>query len=126
MVARRGEVAHLGIRGLADIERGKPLAEDTIFRIYSMTKPITSVALMMLVEEGRIALDDPVARWIPSWQEQAVFAAGAPGAFSTRPVEQPMRVLDLLRHTSGLTYGFQQRTPVDAAYRRFGLDPFEA
>ena len=126
VVARRGEVVHKSVLGHASLERGVALQDDTVFRIYSMTKPVTSVALMMLVEEGRISLDDPVARWIPSWREQAVFRSGAPGAFVTQPVEAPMRVIDLLRHTSGLTYNFQQRTNVDAAYRSLRLDAFEA
>jgi len=80
----------------------------------------------MLAEEGRISLDDPVARWIPSWREQTVYRAGQPGAFVARPVEAPMRVIDLMRHTSGLTYGFQNRTSVDAAYRSLRLDAFDA
>ena len=126
VVARRGEVVHRSVLGHASLERDQPLAEDTIFRIYSMTKPVTSIALMMLVEEGRIALDDPVAKWIPSWRDLAVYRAGQPGAFSTSPVEAPMRVIDLLRHTSGLTYGFHNRTNVDAAYRTLKLDPFGA
>ena len=91
-----------------------------------MTKPVTSIALMMLAEEGRISLDDPVARWIPSWREQTVYRAGQPGAFVAVPVDAPMRVVDLMRHTSGLTYGFQNRTNVDAAYRSLRLDAFEA
>ena len=126
LVARRGELVHKSVLGHASLERGQRLAEDTIFRIYSMTKPITSVAFMMLVEEGRIALDDPVAKWIPSWRDQAVYRSGVPGAFLTRPVDAPMRVIDLLRHTSGLTYGFQLRTNVDAAYRSQKIDAMAA
>ena len=126
LVARRGELVHRSVLGHASLERHKRLSEDTIFRIYSMTKPVTSVAFMMLVEEGRIALDDPVARWIPSWRDLAVYRSGLPGAFVTRPVDAPMRVIDLLRHTSGLTYGFQMRTNVDAAYRSGKVDAFEA
>nr|MDQ2861913.1 beta-lactamase family protein [Pseudomonadota bacterium] len=118
LVARRGEVAHLGVLGAADVARGTPLTEETIFRIYSMTKPLTSVALMMLVEEGAIALDDPVERFIPAWRDLGVFVAGAPPLFQTRRPERPMLVVDLLRHTSGLTYGFQARTNVDAGYRK--------
>ena len=117
---------HQSVLGHASLERGQPLAEDTIFRIYSMTKPITSVAFMMLVEEGKVAIDDPVHRWIPAWRDLAVYRSGAPGAFVTRPVEAPMRIVDLLRHTSGLTYGFQLRTSVDAAYRSGKVDAFEA
>ncbi len=126
LVARRGELVHRSVLGHASLEDGRRLEEDTIFRIYSMTKPLTSIALMMLVEEGRIALDDPVAQWIPSWQALSVYRAGLPGAFATRPVDAPMRVLDLMRHTSGLTYGFQNRTNVDAAYRSLRLDAFTA
>lgn len=122
MIARKGEVAHVGIRGMADRERGKPLAEDTIFRIYSMTKPITSVAMMMLVEEGLAALDDPVHRYIPEWRDLGVFAAGTHDlGFQTTAPARPMQIVDLLRHTAGLTYGFQMRTNVDAAYRRAGF-----
>lgn len=121
-VWRRGQLAHQAVLGAADKERGKPLAADSLFRIYSMTKPITSIALMMLVEEGKVALEDPVHRYIPSWRGLGVFQAGVPGAFMTKPVSEPMRVIDLLRHTSGLTYGFQQRSNVDAAYRKFKLD----
>ncbi len=118
MVARRGKVAHLGLTGMADVERGTAIAEDTIFRIYSMTKPVTSVALMMLVEEGKIALDDPVSRYIPEWRDLGVFVAGThKTGFLTKPPAKLMRVVDLMRHTSGLTYGFQLRTNVDAGYR---------
>lgn len=118
MVARGGEIAHLGVTGMADVERGRPVTPDTIFRIYSMTKPLTSMALMMLVEEGAIALDDPVHRYIPSWKNLAVYEGGTEKlGFKTRPVTRPMQIVDLLRHTSGLTYGFQLRTNVDAGYR---------
>src|SRR4051794_9965406 len=82
-----------------------------------MTKPVTSVALMMLVEEGRVALDEPVHKYIPEWKNLGVFQAGTAPAFLTRPPTRPMQIVDLLRHTSGLTYGFQQRSNVDAAYR---------
>ncbi len=121
LIARHGQIAHLSVQGLADVERGTPLAEDAIFRIYSMTKPITSVAFMMLVEEGAVALDDPVDKFIPSWRDLGVFVAGQPGAFLTRRPDRPMQIVDLLRHTSGLTYGFQNRSNVDAAYRAAGF-----
>lgn len=124
LVERRGEIAHTSAQGYMDVERARAVTEDTIFRIYSMTKPITSVALMMLVEEGAIALDDPVHRYIPQWRNLGVYEAGFIGTFRTRPTSAPMRIIDLLRHTSGLTYGLQQRTNVDAAYRKFGFgDP---
>jgi CubicO group peptidase (beta-lactamase class C family) len=124
LIERRGQTAHFSAQGQMDLERGRPLQQDTLFRIYSMTKPITSVALMMLVEEGRIALDDPVHRYIPQWRNLGVYEGGFMETFRTRPTKAPMRIIDLLRHTSGLTYGLQQRTNVDAAYRKFGFgDP---
>ena len=122
LVSRRGELVHQSVLGQQDPERGVALAEDTVFRIYSMTKPVTSVALMSLVEEGLIALDDPVARHIPAWAGLGVFQAGAPGGFMTKPPERPMQVVDLLRHTSGLTYSFQYRSNLDAAYRQLHID----
>jgi CubicO group peptidase (beta-lactamase class C family) len=117
VVFRRGNIVHSAVQGLADLERQVPVRDDTIFRIYSMTKPITSVAFMMLVEEGRVALDEPVHKYIPEWKDLGVFQAGIAPAFLTRPPARPMQIIDLLRHTSGLTYGFQQRSNVDAAYR---------
>ena len=124
LIERRGELVHSSLQGHMDVERARPLQQDTIFRIYSMTKPITSVALMMLVEQGLIALDDPVHRYIPQWRNLGVYEGGFIGTFRTRATAAPMRIVDLLRHTSGLTYGLQQRTNVDAAYRKFGFgDP---
>jgi CubicO group peptidase (beta-lactamase class C family) len=117
MVFRRGNIVHSAVQGFADLERKVPVRDDTIFRIYSMTKPITSVAFMMLVEEGRVALDEPVHKYIPEWKNLGVFQAGIAPAFLTKPPARPMQIIDLLRHTSGLTYGFQQRSNVDAAYR---------
>jgi CubicO group peptidase (beta-lactamase class C family) len=117
LIYRRGKVVHNSAQGFADLERKVPVRDDTIFRIYSMTKPITSVAFMMLVEEGRVALDEPVHKYIPEWKNLGVFVGGTAGAFITRPPSRPMLIVDLLRHTSGLTYGFQQRSNVDAAYR---------
>ena len=117
LVYRRGKIVHSTSQGFADVERKVPVRDDTIFRIYSMTKPITSVAFMMLVEEGRVALDEPVHKYIPEWKNLGVFQAGTYPAFLTRPPSRPMLIVDLLRHTSGLTYGFQQRSNVDAAYR---------
>src|SRR5262249_54662949 len=117
LVYRRGKIAHRSLLGFADIEREVPVKDDTIYRIYSMTKPLTSVAFMMLVEEGLVAIDEPVAKYIPEWKDLGVFVAGTNPAFLTRPPSRPMQIVDLLRHTSGLTYGFQQRSNVDAAYR---------
>ena len=127
VVARGGQVVHRSLLGQATLATAGapavPLTEDSIVRIYSMTKPITSVAFMMLVEEGKVALDDPVHRFIPAWRDLGVYVAGAPGTFQTRPTAAPMRIIDLLRHTSGLTYGFQTRTNVDAAYRSGRVEP---
>ncbi|MBV9564553.1 MAG: beta-lactamase family protein, partial [Bradyrhizobium sp.] len=117
VVYRRGKVVHNSVQGHADLERKVPVKNDTIFRIYSMTKPITTVAFMMLFEEARVALDEPVHKYIPEWKNLGVFVAGTAPAFLTRPPARPMLIVDLLRHTSGLTYGFQQRSNVDAAYR---------
>ncbi|HSV03696.1 MAG TPA: serine hydrolase domain-containing protein [Phenylobacterium sp.] len=122
VLARQGQVAHQTILGQQDPERGTPLAEDTVYRIYSMTKPIACVALMSLVEEGLIALDDPVAKHIPQWKDLGVFSAGVTPAFMVTPPARPMQVVDLLRHTSGLTYGFQNRSNVDAAYRKLKVE----
>jgi CubicO group peptidase (beta-lactamase class C family) len=121
LVYRRGKVVHSTVQGYADLERKVAVKDDTIFRIYSMTKPITSVAFMMLVEEGRVALDEPVHKYIPEWKGLGVFQAGTAPAFLTRPPSRPMLIVDLLRHTSGLTYGFQQRSNVDAAYREMKI-----
>ncbi|MEZ5650928.1 MAG: serine hydrolase domain-containing protein [Burkholderiaceae bacterium] len=121
-VSRHGEQVWQCTLGKADVERDKPLAENTIFRIYSMTKPLTTVAFMMLVERGLVALDDPVARYIPEWKNLGVFAGGTRGMFRTTPPARPMQVVDLLRHTSGLTYGFQMRSNVDAAYRELEME----
>jgi CubicO group peptidase (beta-lactamase class C family) len=117
MVYRRGKIVHSTSQGFADLERKAPVKDDTIFRIYSMTKPITSVAFMMLVEEGRVALDEPVHKYIPEWKNLGVFVAGSSPAFLTKLPSRPMQIVDLMRHTSGLTYGFQQRSNVDAGYR---------
>jgi len=125
LIYRRGAIAHSAVQGYADIERKTPMRDDTIFRIYSMTKPITSVAFMMLVEEGRVALDEPVHKYIPQWKDLRVFQAGVAPLFVTRPVTRPMQIVDLLRHTSGLTYGFQQRSNVDAAYREKKIGEIE-
>ncbi len=121
LVARRGRVAHLSPVGMMDLERGKPMREDTIFRIYSMSKPITSVALMTLYEHGHFSLDDAVHKYIPAFRDLRVYDGGNHPLFATRPVERAMTIRDLLTHTSGLTYGFMERTNVDRAYRRLGI-----
>ncbi|MGZ5933928.1 MAG: serine hydrolase domain-containing protein [Rhizomicrobium sp.] len=131
-VWRRGELAHNGMAGSMDLERKKPWREDAIVRIYSMTKPITSVALMMLVEEGKLGLEDNVHTHIPSWENLRVYSSGVQslventsGQFITTPCKRPMKVVDLVTHTSGLTYGFMWRTAVDAEYRRHKINDFQ-
>ena len=127
-VYRKDRLVHTGICGEIDIARDRPMREDAIFRIYSMSKPLTAVALMMLVEEGLIGLDDAVHSHIPAWRNLGVYASGmpslladAPPSFMTTPTSRPMKVVDLATHTSGLTYGFMMRTAVDAAYRKAKL-----
>lgn len=116
MISRDERPLVFASRGHARAD-GTPLRDDALFRIASMTKPLTSVAFMMLVEEGRVALGDPVTDLLP---EFAALRVGAQGE-----VARPMRMIDLLRHTSGLTYGLQRRTPIDARYRALGLDEFQ-
>jgi CubicO group peptidase (beta-lactamase class C family) len=120
-IGRRGQLAYQCSLGKMGFEDTRPLASDAIFRIYSMTKPMTSVAFMMLVEEGKVALDDPVSKYIPEFASLGVYVSGKLGSFVTKPLDRPMLVLDVLRHTTGFTYGFQARTAVDAAYRELGL-----
>ncbi|MEB3733055.1 serine hydrolase domain-containing protein [Halopseudomonas pachastrellae] len=122
LVARRGELVYCHAQGLRDVERGLPVERDTLFRIYSMTKPITSIALMQLYEQGRFLLDDPVHKYIPSWSNLRVYKTGVYPQILTTACERPMTIRDLLTHQSGLTYGFMNRTNVDAAYRSLKLD----
>jgi CubicO group peptidase (beta-lactamase class C family) len=121
-VTRRGRVAHLSHHGHADVESGRPVADDTIWRIYSMTKPITSVAAMMLYERGRLELTDPVSQYIPEFADLRVYVGGSAAAPGTRPASEPMRVWHLLTHTAGLTYGFHHAHAVDEMYRSAGYE----
>ena len=122
LVSRRGRTAFLDVAGQADVVRGKPMAADTIFRIYSMTKPLTSVAIMMLYEEARFQLDDPISRFIPAFANPRVYVGGSRGKMETVPAAREITFRDLLTHTSGLTYGFMEATPVDGAYRASKID----
>ena len=121
-VTRRGQVAYVARRGLRDREAGAPVEADTLWRWYSMTKPVTSVAAMMLYEEGAFDLHDPVGRWIPSLAHPQVYVAGPPAKPVTRPATEPIRIWHLLTHTAGLTYGFHYVHPVDAMYRQAGFE----
>ena len=117
VIMRRGELAFAEVAGKADVERNKPMRADTIFRIYSMTKPLTSTAIMMLYEEGRFQLDDPISKFIPAFAHTRVYAGGSRGKIDSVPAEREITFRDLLSHTSGLTYGFMESNPVDALYR---------
>ena len=123
LVARRGKVAYLSPMGMMDAVREKPMTEDTIFRIYSMTKPITTVALMMLYEHGHFQLGDQVYKYIPEWRNLEVYVSGEYPNFVTKPPERDMTIRDLLTHTSGLAYGRSEEmgTPVSAAYQKLGV-----
>ena len=115
LIARRGELAHLSAIGMLDRERNQPMAEDAIFRIYSMSKPITSVALMQLHERGMFQLSDPVSRFIPQWRDLQVLTGGEYPDYTTTAPDRPMTIRDLLSHQSGLTYGFMGG-PLEAGY----------
>jgi CubicO group peptidase (beta-lactamase class C family) len=132
LVARRGHVAYFKSFGHLDRERGKLMRDDAIFRIYSMTKPITSVALMQLYEQGMFQLDDAVYRVIPEWRNLKEYVSGEGLAMETRPAKEPVTFRHLLNHTAGLTYGggpamLTTNHPVDGAYQMLGIrrDPGE-
>lgn len=118
LVARGGQACYLDVQGLRDVERGTPMTQDTIVRIFSMTKPITSLAIMTLHERGLFSLDDPVHRYIPAWRNLGVWTGGSYPLFATEPCKRPMTIRDLLMHTSGLTYDFLRATNIDYAYRK--------
>ena len=121
-VTRAGRVVHVSTRGQRDVEADLPVELDTIFRIYSMTKPVTSVAAMLLYEEGAFELKDPVSRFIPSFEDMRVYRQGSALRPVTEPATEPVRIWHLLTHTSGLTYGFHYAHPVDAMYRAAGFE----
>jgi CubicO group peptidase (beta-lactamase class C family) len=122
VVSREGQVAHVSMSGRRDIEAGRPVEPDTLWRIYSMTKPITTVAAMMLWEEGAFELKDEVARFIPAFADARVYTQGSSLKPVTVPVTEPMRIWHLMTHTSGLTYGFHWTHAVDAIYRKHGFE----
>ncbi len=121
-IARGGAVTWVGRGGHRDRERSVAVTDDTIWRLYSMTKPITAVAVMMLYEEGHFDLNDPVGKWIEELRAPRVYASGPASAPVTVAATEPVRVHHLLSHTSGLTYGFQRLTPIDEIYRSMGYD----
>ena len=121
LVARHGEIVYQKSTGQSDVEAGKSFSNDTIVRAYSMTKPVTSVAAMMLYEEGAFQLDDPIALYLPEFFDTPVWAGGNALLEDTSPQETPITVRQVMTHTSGLTYGFMQSNVVDAAYRKAGI-----
>jgi CubicO group peptidase (beta-lactamase class C family) len=121
-ISRHGRLAYVARCGSRDLEAGLPVTDDTVWRIYSMTKPVTSVAAMILYEEGRLALTDPVADFIPAFSDVRVYAGGSDLKQLTVPATEPMRIWHLLTHTAGLTYGFHRVHPVDAMYRAAGFE----
>ena len=122
LIARDGEIVHFSHQGPAR-DGGAPVDEGSLFRIASMTKPITSIAFMMLVEAGLVAVDTPVHHVLSEFEGVGIYHSGGGGVpFATRPTNAPMRMLDLLRHTAGLTYGFQNRSNIDAAYRALKIE----
>ncbi|MGW1026725.1 serine hydrolase domain-containing protein [Streptomyces sp. NPDC002577] len=122
MLARHGKVAHLTTYGCRNREAALPVEKDTLWRMYSMTKPVTSVAALILVEEGLLGLDDPLARYLPAFADPQVYDGGEGTDVKTRPAEGPIRIRHLLTHTAGLTFGFYYSHPVDAIYRAAGLE----
>lgn len=121
LVARRGKLALRSTAGLADQETGVPVGSDTLWRIFSMTKPVTSVALMQLVEEGTVRLRDPLADFVPAFADPQVFIGGTVDDPQTAQADRPINIADLLSHTAGLSYGIVNQHPVDEMYRREGL-----
>jgi len=122
VVTRRGKVVYLDAQGERDVEAGLPVETDTLWRIYSMTKPVTSVAAMMLVEQGLLELNDPIGGYLPAFAAPRVYSGGSALKPTTVPATEPIRVWHLLTHTAGLTYGFHHQHPVDAIYRREGFE----
>ena len=122
LINRRGHTVLHRCHGQRDLARKADATPETIYRIYSMTKPLTAVAIMMLYEEGRFQLDDPITRFLPAFAQQRVFTGGGYGAVMTEPAMRDITFRDLLTHTSGLTYAFMQATPVDAIYRAQKLE----
>ncbi|HEY0818844.1 MAG TPA: serine hydrolase domain-containing protein [Rhizobacter sp.] len=118
MVVRGGKLAYFEALGRRDPAQPDPMQRDSIFRIYSMTKPVVSVAAMMLFEEGRLFLHEPVAKYLPEFKDMRVGVVGADGEIEAVPAERAMTVQDLLRHTSGLTYEILAHTPVRKLYAR--------
>ena len=120
-IADRDAVIEKVVVGYRDLAESKPMTEDTIFRLYSMSKPITSVAVMMLVEDGALTLDQPADEILPEFRDMRVYESGTLDDMVTVPADRPITVRDLLTHTSGITYHFTGTTPVHQYYRKYGV-----
>src|SRR5919198_4373117 len=121
LVAREGKLVDVHAVGFQDVESKKPMRMDAIFRIASMSKPITSVAVMMLYEDGKLQLTDPVSKYIPSFKNQRVLRSGASDTSASDPVRRDITIRDLLTHRAGLSYGFLDVSPVGNMYRSTGV-----
>jgi CubicO group peptidase (beta-lactamase class C family) len=122
VVARHGKVAYVASVGWMDVEHRRAMSPDAVFRIYSLTKPIASAAVMQLYERGKLRLDDPVSKYLPAFAGVRVYAGRGTATPTLRDPDRPVTLADLLTHTSGLTYGFFGNTPVDSIYRQAGLN----
>ena len=121
-ISQHGELTHFSSYGRRDVESDLPVADDTIFRLYSMTKPITAVAALRLWERGEFLLNEPVAKYLPAFAHQKVWRSGTSTKPELEPVTETMRIWHLFAHMSGLTYGFANAHPVDGLYRQAGLE----
>ena len=123
-VARKGRVVHFETQGFSDIEKQIPLQKDSLFRIYSMSKPITGVALMILIEEGKVRLNDPVSLYIPEFAETKVMVMNQDGSFTTEKLDREITIRDLATHTSGIAYSFTANEALQAIYEKEKLSPY--
>jgi CubicO group peptidase (beta-lactamase class C family) len=121
LIAKNGRLIYHSSIGFQDLRTRVPMTQDTIFRLYSMSKPITSVGIMMLMEEGKLALEDPLYRFAPEFKNARVYVSGDVDHMVTEPLHRPITIADLLTHTSGLTYHFTGDTPVHQYYRKHGV-----
>lgn len=120
-VVRNGKILDWVVVGMQDIAKGTPLTEESIFRLYSMSKPITSVAIMILAEQGKLSIDDPATRFLPEFEAMRVYVGGELDEMQTESAQRPITIRDLLTHSSGLTYPFKGVTPVHQYYRQYGV-----
>ena len=123
-VARKGKVVHFETQGFSDVENSIPLKRDSLFRIYSMSKPITGVALMILIEEGKVRLSDPVSLYIPEFETTEVLVVNEDDSTSLEKIKRPITIRDLATHTSGIAYSFTANKPLQKIYSENKLSPY--